>query len=243
MGADIHMVVQVRKDGDWVDFDGMMECESCCGTGECDWRKNKICWRCEGSKLEPLRYRNRNYDAFAILADVRNGHGFAGCDTGDGFVPISEPRGLPDDFERISEEYSNDGEKVRGHDLGEHSFSWLTLKELLDFDFEQTTIKHGIVGLPVFKKWKESEETWPESWCGGVSGEGVDIVDEERAELMIAAGAIPEPEQKGPFSGTYVRTSWPATYRECAKDLIEFIDKLKGIGGPDDTRIVFGFDS
>ena len=34
---------------------------------------------------------------FAILAGVRNGYGFAGCDTGDGFRPIAPPRGLPGD--------------------------------------------------------------------------------------------------------------------------------------------------
>ena len=37
---------------------------------------------------------NRNYSIFAILANVRNGRGFAGIVTGTGFNPISEPRGL-----------------------------------------------------------------------------------------------------------------------------------------------------
>ena len=39
----------------------------------------------------------RSYDCFAVLAGVRNGRGFAGVDTGDGFNPISKPRGLPND--------------------------------------------------------------------------------------------------------------------------------------------------
>jgi len=30
---------------------------------------------------------NRNYDLFAILANVRNGHGFAGIKTGGGIRP------------------------------------------------------------------------------------------------------------------------------------------------------------
>ena len=41
---------------------------------------------------------NRNYWAFAVLADVRNGYGFAGIDKGDPITPISEPRGLPEDL-------------------------------------------------------------------------------------------------------------------------------------------------
>jgi len=53
-------------------------------------------WREKRRRFE--WYGDRNYNAFAILADVRNGYGFAGCDTGDGFVPISTPKGFPDDM-------------------------------------------------------------------------------------------------------------------------------------------------
>ena len=45
---------------------------------------------------DPL-YIGRNYNLFAILANVRNGRGFAGAKTGEGFIPISEPRGFPMD--------------------------------------------------------------------------------------------------------------------------------------------------
>ena len=57
---------------------------------------------------------------FAFLANVRN----------YSFVPsISEPRGLPEDINYDTEE---------DYTLGEHSFSWLSLKELLAFDYDQT---------------------------------------------------------------------------------------------------------
>lgn len=60
-------------------------------------------------------YQNRNYSVFAILSGtVRNGYGFAGVSTGQGFVGITEePRGLPDD---ISDE-------VRDNNSWDHSES------------------------------------------------------------------------------------------------------------------------
>lgn len=40
----------------------------------------------------------RNYRAFFVLADVRNGYTFAGMDSGDPVIPISYPRGFPKDM-------------------------------------------------------------------------------------------------------------------------------------------------
>ena len=41
---------------------------------------------------------------FAMLANVRNGRGFAGCWTSTGFPVIHEPRGLPSDLVLASPE-------------------------------------------------------------------------------------------------------------------------------------------
>jgi hypothetical protein len=54
--------------------------------------------------IESTWDQNRHYFLFAWLADVRNGFGFAGIPTHDPIKPISERRGLPDDFEG-GEEY------------------------------------------------------------------------------------------------------------------------------------------
>ena len=67
--------------------------------------------------LEPFDWRS--YGMYAFLAGVRNY---------SAVTPLSEPRGLPDDVD-----YVEDAE----HWLGEHSFSWLSLDELLSFDYEQ----------------------------------------------------------------------------------------------------------
>lgn len=81
-------------------------------------------------------WATRNYVTFGILAGVRD----------DYLQEIAEPRGLPPDipstFERLKAEGKawaalDSRESVDGYDLGEHSFSWVTLRELAGFDFEQ----------------------------------------------------------------------------------------------------------
>ncbi|NTF18116.1 hypothetical protein G6L37_06835 [Agrobacterium rubi] len=65
----------------------------------------------------------RSYGLFGFLAGVRNYSGVA---------PISKPRGLPRDF--------HDGKHVF-HDLdndwGCHNHSWLSLEEMLEYDYDQ----------------------------------------------------------------------------------------------------------
>lgn len=110
---------------------------------------------------------DRNYCAFAVLADVRNGYGFAGFDSGDPVIPISEPRGLPND---ISQELraNLDGEKDEWLYLGNHSFSWVTLKELLDYDLDAPATVRGMVPSEAAKRFKEFGEI-PTSWSNWTS--------------------------------------------------------------------------
>jgi len=68
--------------------------------------------------FEPFDWRS--YGMYAFLAGVRNY---------SAVKPIAEPRGLPEDAD-----YREDDD----HWLGEHSFSWLSLDELLAFDYSQT---------------------------------------------------------------------------------------------------------
>jgi hypothetical protein len=92
MGCDIHCWAEVRKNGKW---------EKVGKAFPNPWHDPE-----EHAKdpkdtfYEPLTdqpYEGRSYNTFAILANVRNGRGFAGCDTGDPFVPIAMPKGFPDD--------------------------------------------------------------------------------------------------------------------------------------------------
>jgi hypothetical protein len=63
----------------------------------------------------------RNYALFAILADVRNTFGV---------IPISSPKGIPrDTSETVILEFESHEEV--------HSASWLSLKEIIDFNWRQ----------------------------------------------------------------------------------------------------------
>lgn len=64
----------------------------------------------------------RSYSMFSFLAGVRN---YDRC------KPISEPKGLPDDLsQEVSDEYENWEDDA-------HSSSWLSLRELVEFDYDQ----------------------------------------------------------------------------------------------------------
>lgn len=127
MGCDIHLHVEIRDDDQWTEI----EHPSAVGIGELDsfWRGHPD----YGNRW----WRSRNYDMFAMLAGVRNGRAFAGFETGTGFVPIAEPKGLPADVSE-SVEKESDSWGVDGH-----SHSWITVGEWLRYDLTQTT-KHAV---------------------------------------------------------------------------------------------------
>jgi len=185
-------------------------------------------------------YSGRNYDLFAILANVRNGRGFAGGDTGDGFKTMtSGQRGLPRDFEVDEYLQNQDNPEHR------HSHNWVSLKEVLDFPWKDLETKHrGYVGEWEFKAWLEKGGTGgPNSWSGGVGGPGVRHVDV--ATMMgIVKGTIPREE--GEEISYYCQLEWGETYWESCRLFCETtlpaLEKLAD-SAPEDVRLVFWFDS
>lgn len=114
MGTDIDSFIEIRQpDGTWKHATGLgLTCED-------QW----------DDPDEP--FGGRNYSLFGFLADVRN--------RAESPV-IMEPRGLPADV-------SPDVRKVHGPDLdvsspydwyGYYGVSWLTVAELLAYDYDQT---------------------------------------------------------------------------------------------------------
>jgi hypothetical protein len=167
--------------------------------------EQRECYSCHGAKVVYDQiYRDRNYDVFGILADVRNGTGFAGIDTGDGFVPIAEPRGLPEDLSdevskrlRLIEEDDPDEEiyeqleaTQEGYwSLGDHSFSYVLLSEVLeDYDWSRTTRKRGWVDAWNFELWRRKGE--PGYWSGGISGQRIEHISNQQMARMIDEGDI-----------------------------------------------------
>jgi len=219
MGCDIHLYVEVRQaDGSWKSVDQ---------------------WVTEDGYFhvpyEKQFYNGRNYDLFAILANVRNGVGFAGVKTGAGFNPISEPKGLPADVstevKQCSENWGADG----------HSHSWHTVSDLWAFDWTQTTINQGWINGETFQRWQWNIDEPPVTYCGGVSGPSVKLVTVDEMKALVAACP------KGDLSSlgdTYCLASWGIMYCAAAPYFwSNTIPRLLRLGKPEDVRIVFFFDS
>lgn len=128
MGTDIHLAIEVRTNGVWHPVK----------LTEAQWASAPV--------FPGYNWFIRSYDLFAILAGVRNGRAFAGFKTGEGFRPIAEPRGLPNDLSSELQalasdkvEYEDAQERFGTGWLGDHSHSWLSLRELGAYDWDQTT--------------------------------------------------------------------------------------------------------
>jgi hypothetical protein len=235
MGTDIHLYVERRESGRWVSAD--------------TWEPSE--YEEDKSILTvPYRkhfYAGRNYGLFAMLADVRNGHGFAGVDTGDGFVIIAAPRGLPSD---MSPELAAEAKRHL-----DHTPSWLTVAELHAYDWTRTTTLRGWVNGPQYYAWaryKKGEGADPESFCGGISGLKIVHVSDAELQRQVeqiqkACGGDRRDEEgaiKAQLSNVYAQVSWQTPYYRAARSFLsECLPRLWRLGSPEDVRIVFWFDS
>ena len=220
MGTDIHMIAEVRKDGVWHTF------------------LDDIFVKWEGTQFERqtcIPYDGRNYGLFAILADVRNGVGFAGFRTGEKFNPISKPKGYPEDIAK--ESYGFLGDEWR-----HHSASYLTLKEIFDFDWTQIHRSFGVVSEKDYRDHVMKGEL-PDLWCRDISvPDCIKISEVEMVDLI--QDSYPREEGKYYYTACYFA---PETYADFAKTFLKNMKILKCFvpenGSLDDVRIVFDFDS
>ncbi len=225
MGCDIHLYAEKRVDGKWVTAD--------------EWEPDE--YDDEGFTLcvpyEKRIYDSRNYYLFSILADVRNGCGFAGSDTGDQFIPIATPRGLPEDVtpkvKKESGGWGGDG----------HSYSFFTVAELLGYDWTQTATLRGWVTAKEYEEWQRMIR-WvpgPKSYCAGVGGRSVKHVTETEMKALIQGGVEQSTQN---LRSTYCKISWQDSYHGVCKVFWwDAIPKLLALGAPEDVRIVFWFDN
>jgi len=259
MGCDIHMFAEKKVNGKWEQVGKIFENPYYSEDRESTVDQDGFEWN---PKLTNQPYKARNYDLFAILADVRNGRGFAGVNTGEGFNPISSPKGLPKDIskELLNEEICAVGkddlelsdlqrwvekgyskwveENISCTNPDYHSHSWFTLKELKDYDWHQITMKRGTISLNQYKKLKENGGS-PDGWSGSVGGENVITIDENSADLFLE-GKLPDLVGKN----IYVDYHWAITYSDHAQHFItDTIPTLEALGEPEDVRIVFWFDN
>jgi len=212
MGCDIHLYQEQKIDGQWKSTDVWSD----------KYKEGRL-----SVAYDDMAYHDRNYNLFAILADVRNGRGFAGVNTGTGFNPIAQPKGLPDD---ISEQVH--AEAVYWHGDG-HSHSWLTMREILDYDWNQKTMLSGLVDAENYETWKR--RGYPESWCRAVFGAKTRHVT--HAEMQAAI------DSKADTSDMHCEVEWARYYHQQAGSFWKAVCMALHKASPDDVRFVFWFDN
>ena len=161
-------------------------------------------WRSCG-ELEALEVRH--YEFFAILANVWNP-----IRSTQPFDCIVQSRGLPND---MSEELRNEALLLGGHDPG-----WITLRELLEFDWEgKTILRSAAVDPGIAHLFGDGKQRFPKDRITGT--------------YRLAN------DGRGP------RVTWVDTYEDAvgAEFLAELFETLGRFGSPEDVRIVFSFDS
>lgn len=147
MGCDIHLFTEIKKsinsEDKWVNVD--------------NWRYNP--YYKEGSDdgeemlhVESL-YSGRNYELFGILAGVRDLSNDA----------IDDPRGLPEDVSSVTKKASDrwDGDG--------HSHSWLTLRELKEYQGLHPVVKRSGFISPEAAELLDAGEETPDIWCQATS--------------------------------------------------------------------------
>lgn len=241
MGCDIHLFVEKRgDDGKWQSADTWEPDEDTEENGQL-----RI-------PYEKRFFSDRNYDLFAILADVRNGRGFGGANTGDGFNPIEDPKGLPDDVTDLvkgeSDGWNSDG----------HSHTWFTVKEIMDYDWTQVSKLRGYVEMKTFfewSRWSRKNGECPDSYCGGVGGGGVRLLsmaegDAELAKLTAEInsdrGTAQEKIDDFLFNhrSVYVLSEWEQPYYKTSRHFLsDLLPRLWRLGTPENVRIVLWFDN
>lgn len=240
MGCDIHNIFEYKTDdGTWkaiyIPKSKMLKAD-----------EERFAWAKEDCKDQGkpppkgalLSYSGRNYNLFAILADVRNGYGFAGVSTGKGFEPLAPNRGIPEDAspeaKELSESWGIDG----------HSHTWISLKEILDTGWQKkVTTLYGVIRYDEYLVWKQrcadaGAAVAPESNCGGVFGTELRTVTMDVADGLV--DLTPEDAEK-----TYVRVAWQVMYANCVLNFMEFAYSRVGSLGydPERVRMVMLFDN
>lgn len=224
MGCDIHIVIQRQEADDWKEIAYQPTPYESIGQKAVD-----------GFPMAPDLFTNRNYNLFGILADVRNGHGFAGITTGEGWPSLAPGRGWPEGFdaERVAPHPQYPKEGPRG--MGEHSFTWISLDELKVFDWDGvSTTNYGVIPAEEYEKLGRGVK--PHAWSGGITGPGIEVYDRptylERKRIHRLA---PRP---------YVRTSWQESARAATGDWAgKVIPWLETLAEGKPLRLIIGFDS
>lgn len=171
MGCDIHVRIECRDGmGNWHKVPFHTQYDVDCPSKYSPVEENSIL-------VDGLN--RRNYNFFAVLANVRN-------ETwSDRIPPIAEPRGLPSDLSGRG--VDADGCHMGSDydwEFGDHSLSYITLQELLDYSWDQIIINRGFVSDEFVNGW--DGKTPPSSYAGW-SNRGQQVEWQNTVKGMVGA--------------------------------------------------------
>ncbi len=234
MGSDIHIRIERKTaDGLWERVPYVEKPWQDEHEGSEYTRQQWVRYR-SGAEQMPENFTARNYRLFGILADVRNGSGFAGSDTGDAWPTIAAERGWPTDMLPIvkPDDYEADDHEY----LGDHSFTWVRLAELETFPWDDIRRDlRGFVTPAAYAKLKD-QGIHPSEWSSGISGPKIVCYTEDQWEAMNRTA----PKDVD----AHIKASWSKTAREATNDWIgEVAPRLREISQGRDLRLIIGFDS
>ena len=177
---------------------------------------------------------DQDYDLFAILANVRNGSRYEG----DLFEPIACARGFPAD---ISDE-------ARQACTGDHSPTWVGLREILDFDWTRSVTKYGYLNGVEYARWDRNvrRAPWPARYHGEeeIARLGVAVITEADMQARLRPTPRDPPTD---LAAVYCKASWKEGYALCAEQLWQVLLPpmllLSRQYGLDNVRLVANFMS
>lgn len=272
MGTDIHVIVQQRStEPDQAQIEGIAEGVIVGSESDVVTRSASIWNTIEIPKYVEFALRSRNYEVFSLLAGVR------------GSLPaISAPRGLPADLVILGDpeypfvyaptyEYAQTTEDAGKYPedyppeligtigLGDHDFSWLTLRDLVSYPWAALLTREGYISRRDFGRWDgtiiapsgtvhvnpyfgRQRMNDPNSWSRMVYGPKIISEDEMRRLDRPESGAVTAYGDADP----YTHCTWEVPIARAAGDLftvaIPYLVTIAG-GDMDSLRLVFGFDS
>lgn len=224
MGCDVHICIQRREPEGWREVVYQKVYENI-GQKPVD-----------GIPVAPGIFDSRRYNLFGILANVRNGEGFAGIRTGAGWPSIAPERGWPAGFDAKviapNPQYPAEGPR----DMGDHSFTWVGLDELKAFPWDDLkTTLYGVVPTAEYERLLKTGET-PTEYSGSVVGSGIAVYDPPTYLALKRSGQLAEKP--------YVRMAWKETARQATGNWPgKVIPWLEGLADGRELRLVLGFDS
>lgn len=243
MGTDIHLQVERYNEETktWIDIN--KEALPYRGTLDGLWGNSDDKPKRTEQEIQDMIFEywnnnpeNRCYMVFSLLANVRNGYGFAGVETYKPIEPIDHLRGFPSNtaFDEVFDEAEE----------WCHSFTYYSMKELLEHTgWGEDVHNSGYVSYNAWREYIESKATdspmpCPGDYCGDVNGGGIekysmddfDNLDPHNADKMYIKAKWTEPS---PLKQTSF-WSWLNS---------ELMNKLADKYGADNIRINMYFDN